>query len=500
MPETAGLTDEERNFFLAVNQAVLANPFSDARASADLKITGFLTDVPPGELIERVVSEVRQKIAGLEKSGRADLKKFSGKDREILTAAFLFEIFYFFLERFDRLILDQIHHGVKPLKVAFAADALEFFRKRGFDAAESMHYFSLCFQLRRAFYFIDRSLVGRSPCMKKLRENLWNNVFTCDLNLYNQYLWPRMEDFSTLILGETGTGKGAAAMAIGQSGYIPFDEKTGCFSESFTRACVALNLSQFPENLIESELFGHQKGAFTGAVDDHKGIFNRCIPYGSIFLDEIGEVSIPVQIKLLKVLEERRFSPVGSHREHRFEGRIIAATNRMTDAGGRLSGMRDDFFYRLCSDIIEVPPLCQRIGEDPGELDDLLAFTIEKITGKPSPDLLRMTRKIIADQVGKNYPWPGNVRELGQCVRRILLKRTYKGIFQKAGDASASGIMTDMENGSIDAKNLMKQYCRLLYGKYGTYGEVARRTGLDRRTVKKHIEDASDETASALRL
>lgn len=324
--------------------------------------------------------------------------------------------------------------------------------------------------------------------MKKMREDLWNNVFTCDLDLYNQYLWNRMEDFSTVILGETGTGKGAAALAIGRSGYIPFDVKNGCFSESFTQSCVALNLSQFPENLIESELFGHKKGSFTGAVEDHKGIFNRCSKYGSIFLDEIGEVSVPIQIKLLKVLEERLFCPVGSHKEYRFEGRVIAATNRSIDAISKQSLLRADFFYRLCSDIIQIPPLHQRIQEDPEELDDLLAFTIERITGRASNELLEMAKKNIFDHLGKNYQWPGNVRELGQCVRRILLKRSYKSIFEKNPDASTPELVKNMESGNIDVKNLIKQYCRLLYDKFRTYGEVARRTGLDRRTVKKHIE------------
>jgi DNA-binding NtrC family response regulator len=488
MTKPVHLTAEERDFFNIVHQAVLANPFSDQRAAADLKITGMFPNISRNKIIQKAAAEVGKKIAILEKTGRANLNKFSGQDRQILMAAFLFDIFHFFLERFDQLILDQINHSAKPLKVPFATEALSLFRKRGFDANASNHLFSLCFQLRRAYFFIDRGLVGRSPCMKKMREDLWNNVFTCDLDLYNQYLWNRMEDFSTVILGETGTGKGAAALAIGRSGYIPFDEKNRCFIESFTQSCVALNLSQFPESLIESELFGHKKGSFTGAVEDHKGIFNRCSKYGSIFLDEIGEVSIPIQIKLLKVLEERLYCPVGSHKEYRFEGRVIAATNRSIETISKQSLLRDDFFYRLCSDIIQVPPLHQRIKEDPEELDDLLKFTIERITGRASNELLEMTKKSISDQLGQNYPWPGNVRELGQCVRRILLKRSYKSIFEKKPDASPSELFKNIENGNINAKNLIQQYCRLLYDKLGTYGEVARRTGLDRRTVKKHIE------------
>src|SRR5439155_1918367 len=177
------------------------------------------------------------------------------------------------------------------------------------------------------------------------------------------------------------------------------------FAESF----IAINLSQFPETLIESELFGHRKGAFTGAIDHHAGVFERCSGHGALFLDEIGEVSIPVQIKLLQVLQERTFTPLGGHERKRFSGRVIAATNQPLGRLRRDGRFRDDFFYRLCSDVIGVPTLRQRIVESAAELELLVRLLIRRITGVP--DSARVTKVLEALAVGlpRNYAWPGNV-------------------------------------------------------------------------------------------
>lgn len=481
------LTAREREFFSLVFQAGITNPFSDKRAEIDLKIGGLFPEVSQPDRIEKTINEVQRRIASLEKNRLADLSLFTGNDRRLIRAVFLFEFFYKFRRRFDQLIQDQIKTGDSPVKVTFAADAFTLMLSRGFSMTDVQRYFALCYQLRRAFFFIKRSLVGKSDAMKRLRRNLWQNVFTHNLDLYNRYLWNRLEDFSTLILGETGTGKGTAAMAIGRSGFIPFNERKKTFVESFTRSFVSLNLSQFPETLIESELFGHKKGSFTGAVKDHKGVFSHCSPYGSILLDEIGEVSIPVQIKLLEVLQERTFSPVGSHATDRFQGRVIAATNRSIEDIRSKGVFRDDFFYRLSSDIITVPPLRQRIEENPEELKDLVVFTVKKMIGKPFPELVELVLEVIAKQLGRDYPWQGNVRELEQCIRRVMLKRDYRP-GHKSGNGDLAAILTDgITRGELDAQTLLSGYCKLLYRRHGTFEEVARRTHLDRRTVKKYI-------------
>jgi DNA-binding NtrC family response regulator len=488
MGKQRNLEPRIREFFGLVYEAILANPFDDTRADVDLKLSGLSPSSSRRNRLEKAIHEIRKRIEHIETDGSADINQFRGKDRQLVQAAYLFDFFYRYREKFDQLIVDQIAAGDSIVKVPFANEAFLFLRKKGFAGESTTRYFALSYQLRRAYYFMTRRLVGASPVMKKLRLDLWNNVFTHSIDFYEKYLLNRMEDFSTLILGETGTGKGTAAMAIGCSGFIPFLLKKKGFQVSFTKSFVSINLSQFPETLIESELFGHKKGAFTGAVKDHTGVFGRCSPYGAILLDEIGETSTRLQIKLLEVLQNRHFSPVGSHTSSRFEGRVIAATNRAIDEIRHQRIFRDDFYYRLTSDIITVPSLRQRIQENSHELDDLLSYTVERMMGQPSLELVKTIRSVIHNSLGPEYPWPGNVRELEQCVRRVILQKNYSG---DVTPVSADDLKTRLANGiaagELDAQNLLAGYCTLLYRRHGTFEEVARRINLDRRTVKKYI-------------
>ncbi|NNG01843.1 MAG: sigma-54-dependent Fis family transcriptional regulator [Desulfobacteraceae bacterium] len=479
---------EEKVFFTLVTDAATANPFSDERTEIDYKIAGLFPGVADDERLDRTIAEVGTRIQKLIDSGRGTIDSFSGEDVDLAKNAFAFDVFHQYLERFDALIVGQMADIGSNVKLPFAAKAIASLCQRGIDPREAHRFISLFFQLRRAFFFIDKSLVGRSPCMKSLRQQLWNNIFTSDMNIYHRYLWNRMEDFSTMMLGETGTGKGTAAAAVGRSGYIPFDDKSGRFMEKFPHTFIPLNLSQFSETLIESELFGHRKGAFTGAMDDHTGVFDRCSAHGSIFLDEIGELSEPVQIKLLQVLQERTFSPVGSHEVHRFQGRVIAATNRPIHRLRGQSGLREDFYYRLCSDVIVVPPLRQRIREDPSELDDLLRHTMKRLLGEEAGELVKQVRSRILATVGLDYAWPGNVRELEQCVRRILIGQDYRPESNIRRQDLTDQLKAAIEKGNLDARGLLTAYCRILYQRQKTYESVARTTGLDRRTVKKYID------------
>ncbi len=483
------LTTKEREFFSLVNEAYLnPNPFSDRRIALDLKIAGDDPDRIDFHEIEKTVQNVEAMIKILEDNKRDNIKSYTDTDRDLVGPAILFLFFYNYRKDFDKLIHSQIEAGDKPIKLPFADDAISFLQKKGFEQEDIKRAFEEGYQLRRAYYFLIR-IIGRSPIMKKMRFDLWNNIFTCNFDLYRRFLWNRMEDFSTLILGKTGTGKGSVATAIGCSGYIPFDIKKQRFTESFTKTFISINLSQFPESLIESELFGHRKGAFTGAVENHKGVFERCSPYGSILLDEIGEISMPIQIKLLQVLQERIFHSVGSHKKERFHGRVIAATNRSISELRSKEIFRDDFYYRLCSDIIIVPSLKERIREDSRELDDLLAFMVRRMIGRDSPELREMVREVIDKKLGKDYPWYGNVRELEQCVRRVVLKKNYEGEKASMEPSLNAGLLSGIEKGDITAHHLIAGYCKLLYERYGTFEEVARKAKLDRRTVNKYIKE-----------
>ena len=488
MNKTNRLSGQERDFLRLLAEAAATNPFSDVYHDLQLQIAGCDDSVPAEQRYKKIVFSVSERVRRMEEAGEDDLRRYSGEDRELVRYALMFDLFHRFIPQLDGLIADQVAAGEKSLPVPFAGEVLRLLIRRGVPPEEGRRYFAILYQIRRAFYFIDRGLVGNSESMKQLRRHLWNNVFTHDIRLYERHLWNRMEDFSTMLLGETGSGKGAAAAAIGRSGFIPFDEKKGLFADSFTRSFTSLNLSQFPESLIESELFGHRKGAFTGAVEAHEGIFARCSPYGAIFLDEIGDASVPIQIKLLHVLQERTFSPVGSHEILRFRGRIIAATNKPLEKLRSEGQFREDFFYRLCSDLIEVPSLRQRIAEEPGELRDLIALTVRRLIGEPSPEIVERVHASIMVSPGKGYTWPGNVRELEQAVRRVLLAHQYTREREAAFPDLSAKLQAGIAMGSLSAESLLSGYCRLLYDRLGTYEEVARRAGLDRRTVKAYVQ------------
>jgi Sigma-54 interaction domain len=484
------LSEADRELFSALAEVVFANPFSAERAQ---RVARIVPDVPLGDLTtnrEALARLVEPRLEVLLRDGAGIWQRLGGEDRRLLEIALFYVCYHHYVPQIDALIERQATQGGPPLTVPFAREAIAQLVRDGVSDERAVRMFGLFFQLRRAFYFIYGSLAGECESMRKVREALWNNVFTHDIGGYEARLWNRMEDFSTLLLGETGTGKGSAAAAIGRSAFIPYLPGERRFAANFAESFIAINLSQFPETLIESELFGHRKGAFTGAIDHHTGVFERCSAHGALFLDEIGEVSIPVQIKLLQVLQERTFTPLGGHEKRRFSGRVIAATNRPLGHLRRDGRFRDDFFYRLCSDVIEVPTLRQRLAESAGELERLVRRLVERIAGTRDSALVAEVLETLDGGLPRGYPWPGNVRELEQAVRRILLTGRYAADLAPAAPDEEIELLDQLHSGKLTAGEILARYCSMLYRRLGTYAEVAKRTGLDPRTARKYVESA----------
>jgi sigma-54 specific flagellar transcriptional regulator A len=486
----ASLGSSDREFFAALADVVFGNPFTPQRNELIVRLA---PGVPLGDLTthrEVLAQVVGPRLRPWLQEGAAALQRLGAEDRRLLEPPLLYVVYHRYVPQLDAHIEKQAAQRGAPLAVPFADDLIAELVRSGFPEERATHYFAMFFQLRRAFYFILASLAGECDSMRRLRQALWNNVFTHDMRGYDTALWSRMEDFSTLLLGETGTGKGSAAAAIGRSEFIPYVASQRRFAANFAESFIAINLSQFPETLIESELFGHRKGAFTGAIDHHDGVFERCSAHGALFLDEIGEVSIPVQIKLLQVLQERTFTPLGGHEKKRFSGRVIAATNRPLDKLRRDGRFREDFFYRLCSDVIEVPTLRQRIQESPAELEQLVRLVVARIAGEQAVDLVGLVLDALERDLPRGYRWPGNVRELEQAVRRILMTGRYAGERADPAPNEDEALADKLRAGQLTADELLSRYCALLYRRLGTYAEVAKQTGLDPRTSRKYVEAA----------
>ncbi len=209
-------------------------------------------------------------------------------------------------------------------------------------------------------------------------------------------------DVAVLITGESGTGKELVARCIHQLG----DRREGSF--------VAVNAAAIPGELMESEIFGHEKGAFTGAVEKRPGCFELA-HRGTLLLDEIGEMPLELQPKLLRVLEDGRVRRLGGNSEFDFDVRVISATNRQPQDAIRDGKLREDLFYRLNVVGIEVPPLRERAGD----VELLALHFVEKFAAKHGGRVQAISAT--ARKVLRQYPWPGNVRELRNVVERTVV-------------------------------------------------------------------------------
>lgn len=492
----AKLSDRERTLLEAVSRLAYGNPFGTERLTWERQALG--SEFTPFDVVwhargdavnpnllriapkaEELAISLKERLAG-KRTSREEL----GLYRDLVS----YVLYGRYQERFFSLIKDP-KAGERRAAFSFYrefAEDIAWFTDEPIDAA---HLFACFFQIRRAFHFTFRSIVGGSLPAARLRAQVWQSIFTHDLRRYQRSLYRTLGDVTTLVTGPSGTGKELVARSIAWSRYIPFDADAGVFRESWAESFFPLNLSALSPTLIESELFGHRRGAFTGAVADHSGWLEVCPPLGTVFLDEIGEVEPAIQVKLLRVLETRTFQRLGESQTRRFQGKVVAATNRDLAAEMRAGRFRDDLYYRLCSDLLVTPSLRERIADSPRELSDLLLALAERAVGDDLADeVARDVEAWIRDHMGLDYPWPGNVRELAQCVNNVLIR----GEYRPAGDGGPTGarerLAEEFLSGELTADEVLKRYCTIVYAQAGSYEEAARRLELDRRTVKSRVD------------
>jgi transcriptional regulator with GAF, ATPase, and Fis domain len=240
--------------------------------------------------------------------------------------------------------------------------------------------------------------------------------------------------------------------------------------------------------LVESELFGHRRGSFTGAAQDRSGWLEICPAIGSVFLDEVGDIELSVQVKLLRALQTRTFQRLGESEPRHFQGKIIAATNR--DLGEEIAAgrFRADFYYRLCSDMLRTPSLHEQLRESGDELRVLVRFIVERIIG--DEETARVTDEVVQwveQHLGAQYSWPGNFRELEQCVRNVIVRGEYHPVQMPARGAHEE-LTREVRAGSLTTEELLRRYTSLVHAQTDNIEETARRLDLDRRTVKGRID------------
>lgn len=379
----------------------------------------------------------------------------------------------------------------------------EFFHKPA-------HAFSVYFQLFRSFDLIFELVRGNSRPVRRLRAEIWHSIFPHELQLYGSLLYDRMHDVTTLILGPSGTGKELVATAIGLSRYIPFDAKRERFTEPLAGAFHPVNLSAMPRDLIESEMFGHCAGAFTGAVKDREGWFEKCALGHAVFLDEIGELDESVQVKLLRVLQSREFYRVGESEPRRFAGKVIAATNR--DLGREIAAgrFRQDLFYRLCSDLVKTPSLREQLDDCPDDLPFLVRLIATKCLGERAwPEqidwLAGLTVRWVesSPELGTAYEWPGNFRELEQCVRNVMVRGEYhpqpipvsptgadevRSIPKPNRRSPLDRFLARIRAADLTLDEVLEHYCSLVFARSPHLTEAARRLGKHRTTIQSRIK------------
>jgi len=321
-------------------------------------------------------------------------------------------------------------------------------------------------RLRKTCQAESLPLIGQSPAMQKVFEKI---ALVAD------------SDVTVLITGESGTGKDLTARSI------------HALSPRKDKPYIPVNCPTIPEHILESELFGYKKGAFTNAYRDKTGLFQEA-DHGTIFLDEIGDVGPAIQTKLLRVIQEKEIKPLGDTRVNHVDVRIIASTNQDLQQKIRDKAFREDFFYRLSVITIELPPLRERVTDIPLLCDHLLAKHCEKLN-KPAKHL----SENVADLLMK-HPWQGNVRELENVLVQGILYADTNTIgladipIKKEGTAQCVCMGSGREMGHLTYKeakeNILTQFNHNYIGAMlsmtqGNITRAAKRCAMDRQALQQ---------------
>ena len=501
-------SDGERALAEAVSELVYCNPFLPRRLELEHRALGsaYVESPPvwslaPAQVDDRAnVQRLRQRVAELVETVRGRLLEATRPPGDAALTLYEDLVLYHLYERcrepFYEAIRSRIEGGepVRQFRVwrRFRAEFEHYRHLPGLtppSGHEPAHVFACYYQIRRAFDHIFQYLVGGSMPAAELRAAVWQSIFTYDLRRYYRGLYKHMVDYPTLITGESGTGKELVARAIGRSRYIPFDPDRERFEEDFAEAFFPLNPAALSPTLIESELFGHKRGAFTGAVSDRQGWLEACPPLGTVFLDEVAELEPALQVKLLRVIQDRTFHRLGETATRTFHGKIIAATNRQLSDEIQCGNFRSDLYYRLCADLVRAPSLREQLADRPADLATMVRFIAHRVAGGLGVELAAQLTEWIQCQLSDRYPWHGNFRELEQCVRNLIIRGSYSPAEAQTSVPDAiEALSQDMRAGALTAEQLLQRYCTWVYQQSGSYSETARRLDLDRRTVASRVQ------------
>ncbi len=392
----------------------------------------------------------------------------------------------------------------------FAKSHRFLFGHPGLRVPEPAHLLAFFYQARRAWYFAAKTLLGASPSAMAARAAVLRANLGADICAYVAGLYHHMDEIPVLITGETGTGKDVAAGCIGRSRYIPFDAHTRRFLRKLADDYHVRSLCEVPPELVASALFGHKKGSFTGAIADALGFLMLPGRYGTLFIDEIGEILAHVQAQLLRPFQNREVVPLGEARARKILGRLMFATNRDLEAMCGRGEFRPDLYERMNGVRIHMPPLRQMLAEAP---EELAGYVRAFMTGKlDDPDQVeawtaRVVETIRATKGG--YAWPRNLRELRNYTERYILMGYGSTpppppaeyvVRPQAGEAGARApesvcvpssevLGRRAKAGEVTLGEVARALVTRVHASTGeNTAETARKLGIDYRTVQRWVD------------